>query len=133
MKIYGKCNSCENENGFWSNSSTRVQFAMNEGEIKKITCKNCNANNEIHVDELYAKKSKLAQILAGLMLIVGTPLTLFFILPALSGTRNNYLIYIIGGLLLVPVIIYGMMNKQDQTRVSSFNRNKLKGRVPNIG
>ncbi len=129
MKIYGKCNSCENENRFWSNSSTRVQFAMNEGEIKKITCKNCKVINEIHIDELYTKKSKLAQILAGLIFIIGTPLTFFFILPALSETINNYLIFIIGGLLLVPVVIYGIINKQDQKRVSSFNRNKLKGRL----
>jgi hypothetical protein len=132
MKIYGKCNSCKNENGFWTNSSTRVQFAMNESETKKFTCKNCKAINEIHIDELYTKKSKLAQILAGLTFIIGTPLTLIFILPALSGTNNNYLIFIIGGLLLVPVIIYGIINKQDQTRVSSFNRNKLKGRLHNI-
>ena len=112
---------------------TRVEFAMQDGENKTLDCKNCGSNTEFHVDELFTKESKIAQIIAGLIFIIGTPLMIFFINPIFSGSRNHYVIYIVGGFLLIPVIAFGIIRKQDQTRVSSFNRNKLKGRIHNIG
>jgi len=38
------------------------------------------------------------------------------------------MIYFIGGFLLLPVIIFGIVKKEDQKRVNSFNRSKLIGR-----
>ena len=133
MKVYGKCKNCKNEIGYSTSVRTRVEFAMQDGENKSLNCKNCGINMEFHVDDLFTKESKVAQIGAGLILLIGTPLVFFLINPIFTGSRNHYVIYIIGGFLLVPVIAYGIIKKQDQTRVSSFNRNKLKGRIHNIG
>tara|TARA_R110000868_G_scaffold261995_1_gene520369 strand:+ start:6683 stop:7084 length:402 start_codon:yes stop_codon:yes gene_type:complete len=133
MKIYGICEKCKTEIGYSTSANTRVEFAMQDGEKKTLNCKNCEIKTEFHVDELYTKESKLAQIGAGLIFLIGTPLMLFFVNPIFSGSRNHYVIYIVGGFLLVPVIAYGIIKKQDQTRVSSFNRSKLKGRIHNIG
>ena len=36
MKVYGKCKSCKNEIGYRTNANTRVEFAMQDGEIKKM-------------------------------------------------------------------------------------------------
>lgn len=132
MKIYGKCKNCQNEIGYSTNANTRVEFAMQDGENKTLNCKKCGMKTEFHVDELFTKESKIAQIGAGLIFFIGTPLMFLFVNPIFTGSRNHYVIYIVGGFLLVPVIAYGIIKKQDQTRVSSFNRRKLKGRIHNI-
>ncbi|SHH76517.1 hypothetical protein [Winogradskyella jejuensis] len=132
MKVYGKCQKCETEVAYSTNTNTRVEFAMRDGESRILKCKNCNAETNFHVDELYTKESKLAQIGAGLIFLLGTPILFFIINPIFTGSRNHYVIYVIGGFLLIPVIAYGIIKKQDQTRVSDFNRRKLKGRIHNI-
>jgi len=132
MKIYGQCKNCKNEIKHSTNSNTRVEFAMLEGENVTLDCQNCDNKIEFYVDELFAKESKIAQIGAGLVFLLGTPLMFFILNPIFTGSRNHYVIYVVGGFLLVPVIVYGIINKQDQLRVNSFNRSKLKGRVHNI-
>ncbi len=132
MKVYGKCSNCNFENSYATNAHTRVEFAMQDGETIKLNCANCGANTEIHVDKLVAKPSKIAQIIALSLFVIGTPLLFFLINPIFSGSRNHYVIYIIGGFMLIPVLAYAIINRQDQTRVSDFNRRKLKGRVHNV-
>ncbi|MDO1512248.1 hypothetical protein Q2T41_06225 [Maribacter confluentis] len=132
MKVYVKCPKCKNELGYSTNANTRVEFAMQDGENKKLTCKNCGRATDFHVDELNAKASHLATIGAGLIFFIGTPLMFLFVSPIFTGSRNHYVIFIVGGFLLVPVVAYGIIKKQDQVRVSSFNRKKLKGRIHNI-
>ncbi len=132
MKVYGKCKNCKNEIGYRTNANTRVEFAMQDGEIKKLNCKNCGTNFEFHVDELYANHSKIAQIGAGLIFLIGTPLIFFLVNPIFTDSRNHYVIYVVGGFLLIPIFAYAVINRQDQTRVSDFNNRKLKGRIHNI-
>jgi hypothetical protein len=133
MKVYGKCKNCKTEISYSTSANTRVEFAMQVGEKKILNCKNCGMKTEFHIDELYKKESKIAQIGAGLVFLIGTPLMFFFVNPILIGSRNHYVIYVVGGFLLIPVIVYGIIKKQDQTRVNSFNRIRLKGRIHNIG
>jgi hypothetical protein len=125
MKVYGKCSHCKTENPYTTDAHTRVEFAMQDGDHKTLHCKNCETNTEYHVNKLYAKPSKIAQLIGGLILLIGTPLLFFVVSPIFSGSRSNYVIYIVGGFLLVPVFAYIIINKQDQTRVSDFNRRKL--------
>ncbi len=132
MKVYGKCKNCSGEIGYSTNACTRVEFAMQHWESKKLNCKNCGTDSEFHVDELLAKQSKVAQIAAGLIFLIGTPLIFFLVNPVFQESRSHYAIYVIGGFLSVPLIAYAIINKQDQTRVSDFNRRKLKGRIHNI-
>lgn len=133
MKVYGKCKKCKSEIGYSTNASTRVEFAMQVGEKKTLTCKNCRLKTEFIVDELYAKESKIAQIAAGLIFLIGTPIMVFFVSQVFIKSRAHYVIYVVGGFLLIPVFIYGVIKQQDRTRVNSFNRSKLKGRIHNIG
>ena len=133
MKVYGKCQKCKSEIGYSTSVNTRIEFAMQVGENKSLNCKDCGIKTVFHVDELYTKESKIAKIGAGLIFLIGTPLIFFLVNPIFTNSRNHYVIYVIGGFLLVPVIAYGIIKKQDQIRVNSFNRNKLKGRIHNIG
>lgn len=132
MKVYGICKNCEGEISITTDAHTRVEFVMYKDETINIHCKSCGQHNDFHVDRLYAKPSKIAQIISGLVFLIGTPLTFYLVNPVFTGSRNHYVIYIVGGFVLVPVVVFAIINRQDQTRVSSFNNRKLKGRVHNI-
>lgn len=127
MKLTTKCNKCGQEikTNSWSND--RVELAMTKGEYFELTCKNCNTIDKYHVDSLSASPSRFAQIVALLIFIVGTPTLLFFIWEPLWSLTWSYGILAIAGLLLIPVTVHGLILKDVQRRVSSFNRHKLKG------
>lgn len=125
MKVYGKCKSCKTEIGCKTEAHTRVEFAMQDGETKKLNCVNCGTNTEFHIDELYAKPSNMPIITVGLVFLAG----IIFLLYQLFFPENDYVIILFG----LPIGIYLTLKKQDQTRVSNFNKRKLKGRTHNIG
>src|SRR5690606_13798067 len=124
MKVYGKCKSCNNEVSFRTYANTRVEFAMQDGETKKINCKNCGTNTEFHVDELYANRSNMPYLMVALAILTIIIITLYF----LFFIDNNYVIIAFG----LPFVVYLILTKQDQVRVSNFNNRKLKGRTHNI-
>ncbi len=132
MKVYGKCKKCSTEIAYRTNAHTRVEFAMQDGENRTLNCKDCETENKFHVDELYANPSKIAQLIAGLVFLIGTPLTFFLVNPIFESNRNHYVIYVVGGFLLVPVLVYAVLTRQEQKRVSDFNRRKLRGRIHNV-
>ena len=125
MKVYGKCRSCKKEIGFRTDANTRVEFAMLDGETKKINCKNCGTTTEFHVDDLYAIRSKMPYLIAGLTVLTIVIVTLYF----LFFSDSKYVFIAFG----LPFIVYLILTKQDQSRVSDFNKRKLKGRTHNIG
>lgn len=127
MKLFGKCPSCKSEVSFNSSSNTRIEFAMSEGEIKKIQCKNCGTTFELFVNDINAKKSNLASLVAGLIFLLGTPLIVFLLKDFLLEIRGPYSVLVISGFFLVPSIIYFIILKDDGKRVSAFNRLKIKG------
>jgi len=132
MKVYGKCKNCKNEISFSTKANTRVEFAMLDEENITLNCNDCGTNTKFHVDKLFAKDSKIAQISAGIILLIGIPLIFIFLKPIFLESRNLYVIYILSGLLIVPFTAYSIIKKQDQARVSSFNKRKLKGRTHNL-
>ena len=73
MKVFVKFKSCTKEIIYRTNSYTRVEFAMLEGDLKQLGCSYCNGTYDFEVDEFYAKHSKIAQIIAGLVFLIGTP------------------------------------------------------------
>jgi hypothetical protein len=79
------------------------------------------------VDDFKAKASKIAQVSALLVFLVGTPLTLIFLWHPLFSLSWSYAMVTIGGLIMVPVTVYALMIRDDDNRVSTFNRYKLKG------
>ena len=100
---------------------------MSEGEIKKIQCKNCGTTFELFVNDINAKKSNLASLVAGLIFLLGTPLIVFLLKDFLLEIRGPYSVLVISGFFLVPSIIYFIILKDDGKRVSAFNRLKIKG------
>lgn len=124
MKVYGKCQSCGNETFYRTDANTRVEFAMQDGEIKTINCKNCGTNTDFHVDELYAKRSNMPYLIVALGVLTVIIIMFYFLFFNDSG----YVVIAVG----LPFIVYLILTKQDQTRVSNFNKRRLKGRTHNI-
>ena len=124
MKVYGKCKSCKNEISYSTSASTRVEFAMKEGENIKVNCKKCLKESEFHVDELVANKSNLPEKMAGITFLIVLLVSIYF----LFFSESKYVIIAFG----LPLVVYIILSKQEQSRVSSFNRRKLKGRIHNI-
>jgi hypothetical protein len=121
MRISTECKKCSKVINTFTSASDRVELARMKGEKFKMKCKYCNSEEEYHVDDFEAEKSKLAMIMALLIFIIGTPLVIIFFKDILL--RYSYLI--ISGLVLIPGIIYGLIMKTHRERVYAFNSHKL--------
>lgn len=126
MKLFVKCIKCKHEINFNSNHKTRVEFAMHEGETKILVCANCGLKNNFKVNELFAKESKLAFIIAGLVFLIGTPILIYYLPIFILKYGSLYSSLGAAGLLVIPVIIYSNILKEDRIRVNTFNRGWIK-------
>jgi hypothetical protein len=64
-----------------------------------------------------------------LMVALAVLTTLIVTLYFVYFSDSEYVIIAFG----LPFVVYFILNKQDQKRVSDFNKRKLKGRTHNIG
>jgi hypothetical protein len=126
MNVYVPCHSCGQKIRRWIWAGTRVDLARQKGEQVELDCGACRTRSLYHVDDVKAKASKLAQVTALLIFLVGTPLTLLFLWHPLLSLSWSYAMVIIGGLILVPVTVYALMIRDDNNRVSTFNRYELR-------
>ena len=126
MKVYGHCKTCSTELEFRTKTRTRVQFAMREGKTKQIRCKNCKNITEVHVNDMYTKKSKLTLIVAILIFIIGILITGYFTKNLIDTPQILDLAVVFGACLFIPFTAFQILRKQDQIRVSSFNKLKVK-------
>ncbi|HPE83060.1 MAG TPA: hypothetical protein PLV43_05030 [Aequorivita sp.] len=86
-----------------------------------IDCARCNNRISTSVNKIYAKESKLAYFIAGIIFLIGSILILIFWSKFLSNSKNAMGLYAVALLLLVPVWIYIIIQKQERIKVSSFN------------
>ena len=114
MKIYTTCKHCAEELSCTTEATDRVEFAMQEGEEKSLVCPNCNRRFTYEPNDFRAKPSKIGQIVALAILILGVPALIY----AFAG--KNYIV--LGGYLLIPWAVYAIITQQDRSRVSSFNQ-----------
>ncbi|MFC2110576.1 hypothetical protein ACFLRU_06730 [Bacteroidota bacterium] len=76
----------------------------------------------MNVNKFYAKESKLISILAGIIFLLGTFIGIYFVMQMISEMKTVMGIYIIATGLLIPVWIYGILNREDLNRVRTFNQ-----------
>jgi len=121
MKLYTKCIDCKSDLMIKSWVSTRVDLKMKLGDKMEITCKNCNRTNKYSIDDLKARESKIAALIGLVVLVIGTPFILILLWDYIwqTGLYGAFgLILIIG----IPGSVFMIINKNEQSRVSSFNR-----------
>jgi len=122
MQLYCECPNCSNENRFTSYSSTRIDFAMDNGEKKRVECSDCGFSNDIHVNNIFAKKSKIAIVIAVSFVLIGFPVLIYISFYVMKNT------IIIGTYLAAPFLIYMMINRDEQNRISNFNNTFISNR-----
>ncbi len=118
MKLYTDCPYCKKMNSFRAFVSDRGELIRSKGETVEIACKHCGSSYHSPIDKIYAKNSKISIIIAVSILILGAPIIFIGINSFLKDT--NYFI-ISSGIIIVPSIIYQIINKQDKDRVKHFN------------
>ena len=113
MKLYIECSDCKKNISFWTWSSDRIDLKMKHGDKIKLKCKNCNSTRKYYIDNLKAKKSKVALLLALIIFVIGTPISLILLWNYVrqSGLYSALgLIFIIS----IPSSIYGIINKNEK-------------------
>jgi len=87
----------------------------------KLILKCPESPHEYHVNDLRAQESKIAALIGLMVMIIGTAIILILLWDYIwqSGLYGAFgLILIIG----IPGSVYMIINKNDQSRVNSFNR-----------
>lgn len=122
LKLFLKCSSCKHENSLKSSATTRIEFVMLEkNKTIDIDCAKCNKRISASINKIYAKESRLAYFIAGIIFLIGSLLVLIFWSKILSGSKSVMGLYAVALILLVPVWIYIIIKKEDRIRVSTFN------------
>ncbi|PLX06293.1 MAG: hypothetical protein C0596_17630 [Marinilabiliales bacterium] len=124
MKLFTKCPYCKSETSFYSFVSDRAMLSKEKGNPVQLTCKKCNSDFHTEVDNIYAKKSIIAIIVALTILVLGAPLAF---IGLNSFIRDSGYFVISAGMISIPFVIYKIINAQDRKRVDSFNKFKIKG------
>ena len=126
MKLFAICPKCKQEIDFKSKLKTRAEFALKEGETKSLICESCETENSFKVDELTAKKSNIALIVAGLLFLIGIPFVIYYLSHFVLKIGGLYATLTIVGFLLIPIVVYKMIQSNEKIRVNRFNFSKLK-------
>ena len=121
MKVYTKCPSCRNEIIFRTSAHDRIGFKMIHGDRIGLKCKHCNSTRNYYIADIKAKRSKAVILFASLVFAIGTPVV-FLLLWDYIWRAGLYGAAGLISLAVVPVSVYGIINKNDRDRVSSFNR-----------
>jgi len=126
MKLFASCSKCKHEISFNSKYKSRVEFAKHIGETTTLNCQSCGQNNTYELDEIFAKKSKNALLVASLIFFIGIPFVIYYVYEFVLKIGGLYSILTIGGFLLIPIIVYKLISFNEKVRVNSFNSDKSK-------
>lgn len=121
MKLVANCKHCREEVSVRKSATDRGELAKEEGDQLLLECGKCSKKDTYHVNEIRAQESKTVAVSALLVFVFGTAiigyeLKAYFFLP-----NNPYSAISIGGMLLIPVVVYGLLIKQERDQVSLFN------------
>lgn len=122
MNIYFKCQNCTQENRLKTNARTRVEFAMENGNLINSKCSFCGLENILKVNRLYAKKSKSILIISSIIFLIGSAIGVYYVIKMIFEMKTVIGIAIIASGLLLPIWIYNILNQEERSRVNSFNR-----------
>ncbi len=121
MKLVTRCKSCKNEIGFTSFVQDRVILEMEKGKEFPLTCNVCHKKSKYHVNEFKAQKSFAQKIV-----LVAIPASFIIFLVTMEFYVFTLGVFFYGGIFLAPSIAYGIINRQQQIHLNSFNRYKVK-------
>jgi len=127
MIISSKCKNCKEQIPYKTNTSDKVEFAMENGKFVELQCEKCGDKGKYHIDSFYAKPSKLALIISTIIFLLGTPVILYLVWDKIINSSCVLCIAFIFIPIIIPSLIYGIMVKNDRIRVNTFNRHNING------
>ena len=125
MKLQTTCKKCNSEISFYTWNTDRVSLAMKKGKVIKLDCKNCDAIEKYHLNELTAKPSKIALLIGLIIFVFGTPFVLLLTWDIIFQSLN---IYFISGLIAIigaPLFVYLFIERNEANKVRNFNNFKI--------
>lgn len=126
MILQTQCKHCNKTIRFHSFATDRLELSKLERIMNiELKCRHCKIKDKYHINDIHAK-SKVLQILALAIFIIGTPITFMLIKDYLLNVRGGYATLTIAGFLLVPITIFMIINKEVQTAQSRFNLSRIK-------
>ncbi len=120
MKVYQKCSDCNSQISIWTWEQDKFGLIRKYGDKIELKCKECSKSDSYFCNDFKAKKSKIAILIAAIIFFVGTPILLIL----LWNTIWNTALYGTIGFLfvvLIPVIVFRIINTNENNRVRNFN------------
>lgn len=127
MKLVTLCKNCSQEIKFFSRAENRPRLAQKRGEEFELKCQNCKATFKYHVDEVSAEENKSILTVALIIFFLGTPLIVYLTWGYLFRLANIYAIGGLVGIMIIPFLIFTVIDKSQEEKVRNFNRYKIKG------
>lgn len=121
MKLIVKCKNCRNKIKLKNSVNDRIELAREIGIEFKIECEECLKEEKYHVNDVKARGSKLIALIAFGIFIFGTGIIGYILRDYLFMTNNPYNVLSIGGLLMVPYVVYMILTKQERDSARRFN------------
>ena len=126
MDLYTRCNHCKKDISFSANVIDRVHLSEIKGTQISLDCSHCHNKGIYHPNKIKATHTKLALIITLLTLLVGTPLTLYFIWDYLFLRNSVYAIAGLVGMVGFPFIIYSIIESGQRDKIRHFNSYMIK-------
>ena len=79
------------------------------------------------MDEVSAEENKSILTVALIIFFLGTPLIVYLTWGYLFRLANIYAIGGLVGIMIIPFLIFTVINKSQEEKVRNFNRYKIKG------
>ena len=122
MKLIATCNHCSEKISLKNSVNDRAELAREIGETFQLTCEGCSTKNQYHINDIKAKENKIISVIAFGIFFFGTAFIGYLLKNYLFMPNNPYNVLAIGGLLLIPSAVYGILTKQERDNARRFNR-----------
>lgn len=110
MTLFIKCKNCNEQIRIRKSVTDRAELERLIGNPIQIGCTNCLHEELRSINDVKAKESKFISIIAFLILLLGTGAIVYLLKDYLLIPNNPYNALVIGGMLLIPSIVYVFLN-----------------------
>jgi len=122
MKLYVNCKNCRAKIRVKSLASDRAELVREKGGEFMLQCNGCSNENRYHTNDVMARESKSIAVIALVIFFFGTGAIAYLLRNHLFMLHNPYNILAIGGVLLIPSIVFMLLTKQERDNTRRFNR-----------
>jgi len=122
MRLKARCIHCKTHYvSFHSSVNDRGELAQKKGKSILMTCKNCHKKQAYHPNDFKAESS-LTNSVGGIILLGLSSLLVGYLLYRFN--QMGYLV--IGGIFLLPGLVYSIYKTDEIKKIKAFNRFKVK-------